>query len=131
MFKDVEVELNVWTWLYSPESEDNAHFTKLQKKYEKTSPHIIRDTDFEVCLLLKEMKNYNDDEYHTGLVISFIRDFISLYKNKGMNVAANIVLLGEWLTKRYSYYEYNTMMDLIDKEYPQYKDDIEKYMVMI
>ena len=87
------------------------------------NPHIIFDTDFEVCLLF--INNSSD------LIPSFIDEFILLYKNKEEDVLANLIKLLIWIKSEDNQNQYDQMIEIIKNKYPQYIKDIEKFMILL
>jgi len=88
--------------------------------------YIIVDDDFEERVFPRHDENNNE--------ISFYDDIISVYKRRGLNVAYNIAC---WIARQNP--EYNVIDNLnktyksttVNKSIIKYKEDIEKYLMLI
>lgn len=105
-------------FIYAEAELDYYHGNSKIKKY---NPHIIYDSDFEVCLLY--IDKYN-------LLESFVEEFILLYASREQNIAGNLACLIDWLRRGGTPHAKLTL-DIIKEKYSQYLNNIERYIILL
>lgn len=106
MFIEAHTDLNSWYLM--------------EGLYKNKNPHIIYDDNFEVCLLFIDT---------TDLIGSFLKEFIWLYDSKKQNIEYNLVCFLKWV--KCDVYHYEQAQTILKNKYPQYIEDIEKYLLLI
>jgi hypothetical protein len=88
-------------------------------------PHIIYDDNFEVVIF----PSYKAGQERDGLIISFLSEFIWLYEQK-QDIIKNLAKLIVWLYSQYKP-DCDILINQLNEKYPQYKNNIEKYLVLL
>ena len=84
----------------------------------------IIDSDFE-CLT---------SPWHEGHGLKRAGAVINVYKERNLNVAANLALFFKWQVKEYNYYNIDYAINFCRKYMPElneYEKDLEKYLLLM
>ena len=85
----------------------------------------IDDSEFKTCIPVKFTKDMGLD---------IVGSFVSLYESRGLNVAANLAKLFDFLWGRYDNGDPKELFERVCKLNPgfaRYKEEVEKYLLLL